>query len=436
VTAVGGVLLLYHRPALPGYRDASTVMEHVRAFSSHSSFPVWPLNTEFGFPPALRRGRPGAIVLHYSLFGSGNYKLGARFLDYIASSGAYTVAFFQDEFYFCQKRFAFLNEHPIDCVYTHVDPEHFDDVYGKYTSVPRLEHNLPGYVSRELIESAERFALPDAQRPIDVGYRGRPLPIYMGRGSQEKVEIGRRFRELAAESGLVLDIDLSEKGRLYGSAWNEFMGRCRAVLGVESGVSLFDLEDEVRLEWERIAEERPDVTLEELERGALGRWDGRIPYRTASPRHFEAAAFRSCQVLFEGRYSGVLEPMRHYIPLRKDFSNMEEVIGLLRQDSVRRELVENARRDLVDSGEWSYAAFVAGFDGVLRDAGLTPEPAPARVEEMAGLIRRGDRARRARTAARWRTRLALSALFRAISPVTGRMRKLIGRPLPVADARR
>ena len=62
-----------------------------------------------------------------------------------------------------------------------------------------------------------------------------------------------------------------------------------------------------------------------------------IDLRTISPRHFEAAAFRVCQVLFEGRYAGVMEPMRHYIPLRKDFSNFDEVCGCCATPALRRE---------------------------------------------------------------------------------------------------
>ena len=52
----------------------------------------------------------------------------------------------------------------------------------------------------------------------------------------------------------------------------------------------------------------------------LAQYDGKgVYYLTMSPRVFEAAAVRSCQILFEGRYSGILEPMVHYIPLKKDF---------------------------------------------------------------------------------------------------------------------
>ncbi len=194
----------------------------------------------------------------------------------------------------------------------------------------------------------------------------------MGRGAAEKTEIGARFAELAAGSDLVLDIGLGEEDRLYEEEWPRFLASCKAMLGVESGASCVDLEDEVRAEYEALAAEGREPTLEELERGALGRIDGEIPYRTISPRHFEAAALRVTQILFEGDYSGAMEPMRHYIPLKKDFSNFDEVVERFRDPELRRELTENARRELIDSGDYSYERFVAGFDAVLAEAGIEP----------------------------------------------------------------
>jgi hypothetical protein len=425
--ARGAVLLLFHRPPLHLIPDASTVMEHVHAFARHSRFPVFAVNTEYGFPPGLQGIEPGAVIMHYSLFGSGIYKLPPRFLDWLDGSSAYKICFFQDEFYYCGLRFQFLNEHKIDCVFTHVDPEYFGEVYGKYTSVPRLEFNVPGYVSDDLLAAAARHARPESERTVDVGYRGRPLPVFMGRGSQEKAEIGTRFAALARNLDLSMDIDTSEEGRLYGEAWYEFIASCRYILGVESGVSLFDLEDEVRREHATLVADGAQPTLEELERGALGCWDGRIPYRTISPRHFEAAALRTCQVMFEGRYSGAMQPMVHYIPLRKDFSNFDEVIERMRDPDLRRTLVENAHRDLIASGEWSYARLIAQFDGVLADAGLAPAPAP----KVASALARGARRRTAATHARWLLPSKARPFMEWIAPFTGRVRKLIGRPRPV-----
>ncbi len=376
---VDGALLLYHRPMLS---DASTINEHIDAFERYSRFPFWKLNTDLGFPRGLAGLDFDVIVAHYSVFASGpyDYLLDESFLAYLEGSDAYKVAFFQDEHQYCRRRFEFLDRYGFDCVYTCVAPRYFAETYGRYTEVPKLVNHVPAYVSPDMVATAERVGVPDSGREVDVGYRARPVPAYVGRGGLEKVEIGERFAERARDSGLALDIDMSEESRLYGEDWYRFLAGCRGFLGTESGASVIDVEDEVREEYEALLiETGEEPTVERLEQGALGRWDGATPLRTTSSRHFEAAALRVCQILFEGSYSGALKPDQHYIPLRKDFSNLDAVIERFRDPEQRRELTENAHRDLIASGEHSYERFFAGFDATLREAGLSPpETAPER----------------------------------------------------------
>ena len=325
----------------------------------------------------MSRVRFDAIVLHYTLFGEGQDRypfspLFERFLD--ESPNSYKVAFLQDEHHWCRKRFGFLENHGIDCVFTLLKPEHGELVYREHAKVDTVVSHIPGYVGPELVDASGRFSKPMPQRSIDIGYRGRPTPSYMGRGAYEKYEIGLRFGEAASKEGLKLDVSVAEQDRIYGDDWFRFLGDSRGTLGVESGASFLDLEDEVREEYERLARSGREPGIGELERGALGLWDGNIPYRTISPRQFEAAAFGVCQILFEGRYSGLLDPMKHYIPLRKDLSNVGDAIALFRDDIFRSELVENARRDLIDSGRNTYQRFIVEqFDPVLQDAGVGTE---------------------------------------------------------------
>jgi len=404
-TRVPGVLVVYHRPDYKltprPFVDAATVREHIHSIREHSRFAVWEVNTDLGFPRGLRDVHPAVIFLHYSMFGAGSYLVGDEMTEFLTGTDAMKVACFQDEFYFCQNRFAFVNDVGVDLVLTHVHPEDIPAVWGRYTPRARARFNYPGYVAAETLTAAERFALADDERDVDVGYRGRPLQPFMGSGALEKVVIGERFKELARATGLRVDIDTSERGRLYGDAWYRFLGRCRAVLGVESGTSYLDLEDEVYRDYqERLAGGRP-VTLEALLEGPLARWDHNFSYRTISPRHFEAAAFRICQVLFEGEYSGVLEPMVHYVPLKKDFSNFDDVVALLGDRGLRREITDNAHRDLIASGEYSYAQFVRTVDADLIAAGHQPGLDRAPRERVDAALRRGRIRRRLRTEAHY-----------------------------------
>ena len=382
---VPGILHLFH--FVPPY--AATVMEHAGAFSRYSGFPVFEVNTADGFPAGLRNLDFEVVLLHYSLFGSSNYFLDDRFLDFLNGTSAYKVAFFQDEYYFCRQRFAFLNRFDVDCVFTLLEPEHVATVYGTRTRVRRFESTLPGLVSDTTLAHARRFARPSAERRIDIGYRARHLPFYMGRGAQEKHEIGTLTLEHAAGSGLVLDIDTVESSRLYGDAWYRFLGDCRAVLGVEAGVSIFDLDDVVREGCTALLAAEPGLSFEEVSRRILKPWEGNVPYRTISPRHFEAAAFGCCQILYEGRYSGILEPMHHYLPLRKDWSNFDEIIALYRDEHVRAETVERAHAELIESGRYGYRAFIERFDSVLRADGISPAARGPWERDVSAKIKRG-----------------------------------------------
>ncbi len=382
-----GVLFVYHRPTRRQFVDAANVDENIAAFPRHSKFQVWGLNTDIGTPPRLPRLEFDAVVIHYSVFLplERGYLLGDDLLGWLDRSSAYKIATFQDEHHYCGRRFAFLNDHGIDCVYTMLEPPHAEQVYRENTKASRIVSNFPAYVGPELLETADRFAKPDAERTLDIGYRGRPMPAYMGAGAQEKSEIGDRFAELAAASGLSLDIGTGEEDRLYGDDWNRFVGNSKGTLGVESGVSCFDLHDEVRAQWEALAADGHEPTVAEMQDGALGEWDWKIPYRTISPRNFEAAAMRMCQILYEGHYSGVMEPMVHYIPLKKDFSNLGEALERFRDDDVRRGLTENAHRDLIASNAYGYQRLVEGFDDVLSEAGLVPKRSAS---ELAAVGRR------------------------------------------------
>jgi hypothetical protein len=349
-------------------------MDHVNAFQKHSRFKIWMVNTEGGFPIGLKKIRFRIVVLHYSLFGYWPcLPLNNKFFQFLEESReSYKIAFFQDEYQFCKQRFDFINRFSIDCIYTLLKPEHFPKVYSKYTKVKRIIYTIPGYVSDELIELGKKLCKPDEERKIDIGYRGRQLEFCMGKGAREKTDIASMFRKRSQDLGLRLDIKTDEDSRIYGEAWYEFVAKCRAVLGVEAGVSIFDLEDKVLIGCRRLLDENPKMSFDEISEKILHRWEGNIPYRTISPRHFEAAVLRVCQILFEGEYSGILKPMVHYIPLKKDFSNFKDVILLFNNPNVRKELVDNTYRDLVSSGQYTYREFIAEFDHGLEEEGLSP----------------------------------------------------------------
>jgi hypothetical protein len=423
---VRGALLLYHFPSAFWFRDAATIMDHVNAFGRYSRFDIQKLNTDEPLPQSVAELDFELVIVHYSVIGTSSYPMTEDHFEWLRTSRAYKVMFAQDEFRYCGHRFWFMDEVGINTMYTCLEPPEFEKVYGSHTQVERIRTNLPGYVSDQMVADGERLRTPDEQRPVDIGYRGRPLPPYCGRGGVEKYEIGVRFAELAEGSGLTLDIGLEEEDRIYGEDWPRFLSRCRGVLGVESGVSVFDLDDRLVDQYETLVEEGRSVTLDDLTEAVP--LEDQVFYRTISPRHFEAAAQRCCQILFEGHYSGVMEPMVHYIPLRKDFSNFDEVIERFRDQDLRRRIAENAHRDLIASGRYTYRRFIEDFDRDLIEVGLVPDVPPADAARTKRALNHGRRWRKLRVQLRWLGETpAISFVLARLFMVTGAVKRRLRR---------
>ena len=70
-------------------------------------------------------------------------------------------------------------------------------------------------------------------------------------------------------------------------------------------------------------------------------------------------------VLYEGDYSGRLQPWRHYVPLRKDHSNFEEVVSVLRNPERIIEITKNAYEEVACAEHNSFRAMVREFDQVI-----------------------------------------------------------------------
>jgi len=353
--------LLIHRLPLTSF--ASTISEHVLAFPLYSDHDITLLNVELGLPDKLVSREFDIIVLHYSLFGTYPFRLSDRFLDFLlAQAKTLKVAFFQDEYQFCQQRFDFINKYKIDVIYSLFTPEYAERIYLENTTCSSVFYTLPGYISESLIKNSDDYLNRNEKRKIDVGYRSRTLPFFMGKGAKEKSEIGKIFMEKTRDTGLVCDISAREEDRLYGAKWHEFLANCRFSLGVEAGVSVVDLTGEIRLQVDQFIKENPSCDFSEVHKEVLSSHENNIFYRTISPRIFEAAAFRVCMILFPGSYSGILKPNIHYIELEKDFSNLNKVLKKMRDRELVRTMVQRTYDDLIGSDLYHYRNFIRGFD--------------------------------------------------------------------------
>ncbi|MCM8537806.1 MAG: hypothetical protein NE334_17825 [Lentisphaeraceae bacterium] len=374
---VNAILNVYH---LAANQNVPTVKDHISCFEKHSEFEVYNYNTALPVSEKLYQFEFAVIIFHYTVMTADTSYIPQSFLEYMdRCQESYKIVFIQDEHYRCQNRFAFLNRFKIDCLYTLMEKDNIIQVYSKHTSIKKIQFSIPGYVSDELVNLAQNITQPMEDRTTDIGYRGRKLDYYMGKGSQEKFSIAHDFEAFAKDKDLILDLATKESERIYGNNWFKFIANCKAFLGVESGVSIFDTDGTVYQKFIAYNRYYADLDFDGFsELTGLNNYEDNIYYRTISPRHFECAALKVCQILFEGKYSGIMRPWEHYIPLKKDFSNIDEVISAFNNLEVRERIVNKAYQELVESGKYHYANFIRNFDQNLTSKGYVPseiEPA-------------------------------------------------------------
>jgi hypothetical protein len=235
---------------------------------------------------------------------------------------------------------------------------------------------LTGYLEDRSVARMNRIVSETPSRSIDVGYRAWHAAPWLGRHGLLKTKVAEVFARRGRQAGLHLDISTRDADTLYGDDWYRFLASSKYTIGVEGGASLLDSDGSIRASSEQYLAAHPGASFEEVEANCFPGKDGDLQLFAASPRHLEACATRTCQILVEGAYNGVLRPGEHYIPLRRDLANVDDVIALIQRDDVRDSITQAAWRDVVQTGRYSYSGFVAEVERLLLAPRAVSRPLP------------------------------------------------------------
>lgn len=360
------ILFLTNRPT--ENTQAATVTEYLDALHTYSAHRVHEVSMLHHFPSRIDLDWFDVVITHYSLSIGPllHHYLGSVLAEKLKRFRGLKAAFLQDEYREIQTYWKHVNELGIDLLFSCVPEDEIAKVYPA-EKVPRLRvvNVLTGYVPERLLKQP---VLPVARRPIDVGYRTRRMPFWLGSLGHEKWFIAQEFERRAKDTDLKLDLSTQEGERLYGEAWTNFVASCRAVIGVESGASIIDFDGKLEHRVEDYVAKNSEATFEEIHQKFLAPYEGSLKLHQISPRCFEAAALRTPMVLFEGAYSGVLEPERHFVVLKKDFSNFDDVVFKLRDHASLQAMADRTYEEVAMNSRWSYRSFIQQVDSALQDA--------------------------------------------------------------------
>ncbi|MBK9283217.1 MAG: hypothetical protein IPM51_02750 [Sphingobacteriaceae bacterium] len=363
------ILILYK---CLGFPLRTTVNEHLYSFRRYSNARCYyykldhrvdSFNKAEPIPDYLNNIDFDLIIYHYG-FASSRWA-GREFLDltlnqvrHFSKSKAVKALITQDEYKNSFELSHIINELNIQVVFTLATMEEalkiFDEVDHNKVKFHRV---LTGYIDPKSIFRSRLRSL-FIKRVIDVGYRARNLPQWLGRHGYMKSQISDVFKKACDKYSINNDISIKPEDTLFGNKWPKFLHKCKYMIGVEGGATVLDKYGEIWKKGSEYLKQNPNCSFEEIEQECFPGLDGKLKLINISPRHLECCVTKTCQVMLESTFNDILIGGKHYIAVKNDFSNLDEVMMQIKNDVNRKKIVNNAYKDIVLSGKYSYKTFV------------------------------------------------------------------------------
>jgi hypothetical protein len=311
---------------------------------------------QLGVVRSLIGGKFDAIVLLHSVF-SNQKELRGLLYQTVALAKLPKAYFIGNEYKLMPEKIAFCRNLGVSLLVTQSNDPSVLEMYRKALGCALACVPNTGFDTS--IFSPVR---PLRARVVDIGYRSYEGPWYLG--NIEKTEIADYFLANALRLGLSVDISMDAAKRFDAKAYAIFLNSCRGQIGTESGGDYFELTDVTRNRVNAYMTANPGAAWLDVKHEFFDNYGPSIPMRIISGRQIEAAACKTVQILFEGRYNDYFRADEHFIPLKKDFSNIEDVVRKFHDDAYCERLVEKAY-DVV-MGELTYDRLIEKFSSELR----------------------------------------------------------------------
>lgn len=354
------ILVLY---SLDDHLRRKTINDHLFCFKDYvrdADFHYCNIFTKIPF--YLQLVNYDAVILHYTLlslrWSPEVWSLLCNGLSPLKNWDAIKIAMPQDEYAETDSLRSLFKSCGIDTVYTCAYPVDYQTLYPQeQTGLKNYFTTLTGFVDENTLHLINTLSKEIPFRDIDIGYRARDVPFWLGHFGRYKGEIAKVFNRWKNKSTLRMDISTDPKEVFLGDDWIRFLLRCRTMLGCLGGASMIDADGSIRKNVDAYIERHPEATFDEVKEKFFADKDNTLQLFALSPRHFECAMARTCQILLEGDYQGIFEPGIHYIELKKDFSNVEEVLHKVEDHALCDKIANQAYEKVVLSGDYTYAKF-------------------------------------------------------------------------------
>ncbi len=278
-------------------------------------------------------------------------------------TGLIKLAICQDEYYNTKYIENFLLTININIVLTVSPLSEINKIYPLLNNT-KFINVLTGYFNDQ---EEEKDIKNIKDRNNYVFYRGRRLHYSYGDLGQYKENIGIFIKQICNQNNIKNDISVNPNDSIYSNEWYNYLKNSKTTLATDSGSNFYDRDNSLREKINNLLNINPNTII--LPDNVI--YDFKYVYNyfendfknifieqgQISPKMFEAIKLKTVLIMYEGRYSEILKPNVHYISLKKDHSNISEVLEKLKDDEYLQNMANTAYEDIYKSKKYDYKIF-------------------------------------------------------------------------------
>ena len=312
--------------------------------------------------PNLKLDNIDIICISWNVFGtlayhSSNMSNNATDLvNKLKKSKIPIVVFIQDEYLYQQQKAQFLKNCNVTLAFVNIQIKDAPKIYNNTT---KFANYLTGYIPNIHFDIT-----PIKDRKTHIFYRGRELHYIYGDIGQDKANIGKYMKRYSKKYNLKQNIGWNENQRVYNKDWYSSLLNSKTTLVSESGCKVYNFEPRNTI-IKNILKDNPNYSYEEAKKD----FNIEPMYRACEvgPKIFEAIKLGTVLIMYEGRYQDIFTPGVHYIELKKDYSNIEDVIEKIKDDEYLQNMADRAYTDIIKNGTYTYEHFIKYVDSVIKE---------------------------------------------------------------------
>jgi hypothetical protein len=269
-------------------------------------------------------------------------------IEFLKNCKAKKIVFSQDDYWYSEIRDKFYLEYKVSKVYSICAKNSWKELMPKYiASGGKVCRSYTTYITPYMLDLRKKVKQWN-KRKFDIVYRTVKSPLVINEFGNIKSLIGQQLLKSLDPNKLKTDIS-NEPGKLiYGEKWLKFIGNSRSILGAASGSSIKLRNHNVFKKLLKYQKKYPFHDLQSVKNAVFKYNDINKNYTMISPRNIEAAMLGVMQILTPSSYSNLLKPYVHYLPLKKNCSNIKEIYKYLSNKNKCLKIINNCLNKILN----------------------------------------------------------------------------------------